>query len=105
MKRNPVCTFLRKLISPYGYGTKDVQGYRRPTNRAILEDYNTRGYVKRLTNAQMLDHFEGRATHYFWGDGRVITAFSLTKIDIDCHRIGDQTSARAFAEYLRDNYL
>jgi hypothetical protein len=53
----------------------------------------------------MLDHFEGRATHYFWGDGRVKTAFSLIKIDIDCHKVGDLITAMAFAEHLRDNYF
>jgi hypothetical protein len=105
MKRNPICTFLRKLISTYGYGSKDVQGYHRPTNQALLEDYNTRGYIRGLTNSQMLDHFEGRATHYFWADGRFWTAFCLLKIDIDCHHFGGLRSARAFAEHLRGQHF
>jgi hypothetical protein len=64
--RHPACSFLRKLVGPYGFGSKDAFGYRRPTNQALMDDYNRRGYIRGLTNAQMLDHFAGKATCYSW---------------------------------------
>lgn len=103
--RNPACSFLRKLISPYGHGSKDFFGYRRPSNEALIETYNRRGYIKGLTNAQMLDHFEGKATYYFWSDGRIKTPYALVCIDIDNHKVGTLEAAQAFAHYLRDNFF
>jgi hypothetical protein len=100
--RNPACTFLRKLISPYGYGIKDAFGYRRPTNEALLADYNRRGYIRGLTNVQMLDHFNGKGTYYFWGDGRIKTPYALICIDIDNHKSGTLAAAQAFARHLKD---
>ena len=58
--RIPACSFLRKLISPYGFGSKDAFGYRRPTNQSLLDDYNRKGFIRGLNNAQMLDHFRAR---------------------------------------------
>lgn len=43
--RNPACTILRELISPYGFGTKDAFGHRRPTNQSLLDDYNRKGFI------------------------------------------------------------
>ena len=100
--RHPACALLRKLISPYGYGTKDALGYHRPTNKALVDDYNTRGYIRGLTNAQMMDHFEGRSTLYFWADGRIRTPRALICIDIDCHKFGSLAAALIFAKYLAD---
>jgi hypothetical protein len=104
-RRKSATAFLRKLISPYGYGTKDILGYRRPTNDALVQSYNTWGYIRGLTNAQMLAHFEGRSTHYFWADGRIKTPFALICIDIDNHRFGTLAAAIAFAQYLRDTFF
>ena len=100
--RHPACALLRKLISPYGYGTKDALGYHRPTNKALVDDYNTRGYIRGLTNAQMMDHFEGRSTVYFWADGRIRTPRALICIDIDCHKFGSLAAALIFAKYLAE---
>ena len=100
--RNPACTFLRKLISPYGFGSKDAFGYRRPTNEALIDDYNRKGFIRGLTNAQMLDHFSGKATYYFWADGRIKTPYALLSIDIDNHKVGTLDAALAFAQYLKD---
>src|SRR3954471_5097272 len=101
--RSPACTFLRKLISPYGFGSKDAFGYRRPTNKALIEDYNRKGFIRGLTNAQMLDHFHGKATYYFWADGRIRTPYALLNIDIDCHKLGSLTAALAFAKHLKES--
>src|SRR4051812_15042475 len=103
--RNPACAFLRKLISPYGFGSKDAFGYRRPTNKALLADYNRKGYIRGLTNARMLDHFRGEATYYFWADGRIKTPYALLCIDIDNHKVGTLDAALAFAGHLRDRFF
>lgn len=100
--RNPACTFLRKLISPHGFGSKDASGYRRTTNEALLADYNRKGYIRGLTNAQMLDHFRGETTYYFWADGRIKTPYALVCIDIDNHKVGTLDAALAFARHLKD---
>lgn len=103
--RNPACTFLRNLISPYGFGSKDAFGYRRPTNKALLADFNRKGYIRGLTNAQMLDHLRGEATYYFWADGRIKSPHALLCIDIDNHKVGTLDAALAFAGHLRDRFL
>jgi hypothetical protein len=100
--RYPACTFLRKLISPYGFGSKDAFGYRRPTNESLLDDYNRKGYIRGLNNAQMLDHLQGKATYYFWADGRTSTPYALICIDIDNHKFGSLAAALAFARHLKD---
>ena len=103
--RIPACTFLRKLISPYGFGSKDAFGYRRPTNKALIDDNNRKGFIRCLTNAQMLEHFGGKATYYFWGDGRTTTPYALLNFDIDNHKVGTLDAALAFARYLKDNFF
>lgn len=99
--RNHACSFLRKLISPYGFGSKDAFGYRRPTNDALIADYNRKGFIRGLTNAQMLDHFQSKGTYYFWSDGRIKTPYALICIDIDNHKFGTLAAALAFAQYLK----
>src|SRR5579875_32795 len=94
--RHPACSFLRKLISPYGHGSKDAFCYRRPTNENLINDYNRRGFIRGLTNAELLDHFAGKATYYFWGDGRIKTPYALLNIDIDNHKVGTLEAAMAF---------
>jgi hypothetical protein len=100
--QNSDCTFLRKLISPYGFGSKDAFGYRRPTNKALIDDYNRKGYIRGLNTSQLLDHFQGKSTYYFWGDGRIKTPYALICIDIDNHKVGTLVAALAFAQHLKD---
>lgn len=78
---------------------------RRPTNEHLINDYNRRGLIRGLTNTQMLDHFAGKATYYFWGDGRIKAPYALLNVDIDNHKVGTLEAARAFARYLRDNFF
>ncbi len=98
--RNTACAFLRKPISPYG--SKDAFGYRRPTNKALLDDYNRRRFIRGLTNAHMIDHFDGKNTYYVWGDGRTRTPYALICIDIDNHKFRTLAAAMAFARHLKD---
>ena len=104
--RNPVCSRLRRLISPYDYGLKykDRVIHAR-SNAAVLRDLNTRGWVPRLTKAEMERHFAGAGTVYFTADGRIRTSEVLLMIDIDCHRFGSYRAAVAFTKYLRHTFF
>ena len=57
------------------------------------------------TNDELHNHFTGQDTLYFWADGRKSTPLTISMIDIDCHRGGNPESAKAFADWLRDNYF
>jgi hypothetical protein len=46
--RHPASTFLRRLDSPFGFGSKGAFGYRRPTDEALVEDYNRKGHIRGL---------------------------------------------------------
>ena len=50
----------------------------------------------------MLDHFQGKATFYFWADGRIKTPYALICIDIDNHKFGTLDAALEFAQFLKD---
>src|ERR1700728_3236304 len=55
--KDPVCSFLRKLISPYGYGWKGDDGVGRPRNETLIRRYNTLGFMGSPTNDDLHDHF------------------------------------------------
>ena len=57
------------------------------------------------TNDELHNHFTGQDTLDFWADGRKSTPLTISMIDIDCHRSGNPESAKAFADWLRDNYF
>jgi hypothetical protein len=114
--RDPICCYLRKLISPYGFGWKgdvwwcddgyqDAGGIGRNSNETLIRFYNTSGFMGTPTNDQLRDHFAGRYALYFWADGRKSTPLTISMIDIDCHKTGDPESAEAFADWLKDNYF
>jgi hypothetical protein len=103
--KDPSCSYLRKLISPYGYGWKEDGRVGRYTNEQLIRWYNTSGFMGSPTNSQLHDHFTGKVTLYFWADGRKTSPQTLSMIDIDCHKWGNPESARAFADWLQDNYF
>ncbi len=103
--KNPVCSYLRKLISPYGYGWKDDGRVGRLKNETLIQRYNRLGFMGSPTNDEFLDHFTGQETLYFWADGRLSTPLTISMIDIDCHKSGNPESAKAFADWLNDNYF
>ena len=57
------------------------------------------------TNSDIYAHFAGQDTLYFWADGRKSSPLTLSMIDIDCHGHGNPESAKAFADWLKDNYF
>ena len=56
-------------------------------------------------NSDYYAHFAGQTTLYFWADGRKSTPLTISMIDIDCHKTGNPESAKAFADWLNDNYF
>ena len=107
-KRPKIHTWLRKRISPLDFGFKYSDG--RPihanANYEVLDKLNGgRGWLARLSNADMDAHFAGEHTYYFAGNGSRKADETLAMIDIDCHRQGTAAGAMAFAEYLRTKPL
>ncbi len=103
--KDATCSYLRKLISPYGFGWSKPDGVDRYTNEQLIRWYNASGYMGIPTNSDLYAHFAGQDTLYFWADGRKSSPLTLSMIDIDCHRSGNPESAKAFADWLRANYF
>jgi hypothetical protein len=103
--KDPVCSYLKKLISPYGFGWKGDDGVGRFRNETLIRYYNTSGFMDSPTNSELHDHFAGQETLYFWADGRKSVPLTISMIDIDCHKSGNPESAKAFADWLNDNYF
>jgi hypothetical protein len=101
--RDPICSFLRKLISPYGFGWAEDDGVGRYSNDQLIRWYNDHGFMGSPNNGDLYSHFAGQTTLYFWADGRKGTPQTLSMIDIDCHERGNPTSAKAFADWLTQN--
>ncbi len=103
--KDPVCSYLRKLISPYGYGWKEDGRVGRFKNETLIRRYNTFGFIGSPANDELQNHFNGETTLYFWADGRMNNPQTISMIDIDCHKSGNPQSAEAFANWLKDNYF
>jgi hypothetical protein len=103
--KDPVCSHLRKLISPYGFGWAEPDGVGRHSNDLLIRFYNKSGFMGSPNNSDFYAHFAGQQTYYFWADGRKSSPQTLSNIDIDCHSRGNAQSAKAFAEWLSLNYF
>ncbi len=104
--KEPICSYLRKLISPYGYGSEGEDGgVGRYSNERLIQWYNTKGFMGTPNNSDYHAHFAGQTTLYFWADGRKKQTETISMIDIDCHKRGNAASATAFADWLKDNYF
>ncbi len=101
--KDPACSCLRKLISPYGFGWEEDGGVGRYTNEQLIRFYNKSGFMGSPNNSDFYAHFAGQHTYFFWADGRKSSPQTLSMIDIDCHERGNPESARAFAEWLTEN--
>jgi hypothetical protein len=101
--KDPICSFLKNLISPYGFGWEENLSVGRYSNDQLIRWYNTHSFMGTPTNGDIYAHFAGQQTLYFWADGRMSTPQTLTMIDIDCHQRGSAWSAKAFADWLSQN--
>ena len=68
--KDPVCSFLRKLISPHGFGWEEDDGVGRYSNDLLIRWYNTKGFMGTPSNSDYYAHFAGQITLYFWADGQ-----------------------------------
>jgi hypothetical protein len=103
--KDPVCSHLRKLISPYGFGWEEDDGVGRYSNENLIRSYNAKGFMGSPNNSDYYAHFAGQITLYFWADGRKNQAETISMIDIDCHKRGNPQSATAFADWLKDHHF
>ena len=72
---DPLIKFLRERISRLNYGVKVPDIGVRPelSIKKLIARYNRDRYGAALRNDQFRDHFDSRATHYFWADHRAST--------------------------------
>jgi hypothetical protein len=106
-KRQKIHAWLRKRISRLDFGFKhEGRPKHSNTNAAVLDRINNNGgWLDRLKNRDLDDHFDGTKTYYFTGNGSSQSDETLAMIDIDCHTRGTAAGALEFAEYLRSNPL
>lgn len=109
-KRHPrkttIYKWLRERISSIDFGIK-YQGYpiHVNTNDEVLSAFRGGRWLDRMTNADFEDHFSGKDTFYFTGNGSSKAKEILVLIDIDCHKSGSLQGAIAFAEHLRKHHF
>jgi hypothetical protein len=103
-----ITTFLRRLINPFDFGVKTKGAAPHPvhanTKHTILNAFATNywGRMDRMSDRFFGDHFMGKTTGYFTGNGRASDPETIVMIDIDCHKTGTLTGAIEFAQHLRD---
>jgi hypothetical protein len=68
--KDPICSLLKNLISPYGFGWEEDDGVGRYSNDQLIRWYNTFGFMGTPTNSEIYSHFAGQSTLYFWADGQ-----------------------------------
>lgn len=104
-KTTPEIRWLKNLICPFVYGEKTPDGVRPSvTKKDFLSRWATKYGLPSLPNYKLLDHFRGKETLYFIGQGSKRHDRTLVMIDIDVlkHRmLGSPKGARRFAEYLK----
>ena len=60
--KDPVCSYLRKLISPYGFGWEKPGGVDRYTNEQLIRWYNTVWLHGLPEQQRHYAHFAGQDT-------------------------------------------
>lgn len=107
-RQQPLTKWLRDRTSPIDFGIKtrgdDPHPIHVNSKNAILSAFNGGRWLKRMKNADFEDHFAGRETYYFTGNGRSRSPEMLVNIDIDCHKAGTLEGAKAFAAWLREHH-
>jgi hypothetical protein len=95
--------FLRPLLG-YGWGWKEIPGgIKRHRNETIIATPRRQRWKLRLTLFWYLHHLSTIYTKYFTGNGLKSAPFTLFGVDIDCHKLGNPDSARAFAAWLKEH--
>ena len=63
--KDPACCYLRRLISPYGFGWAEDDGVGRYSNDLLIRWYNASGFMGTPSNSDIYAHFAGQDTLYF----------------------------------------
>jgi hypothetical protein len=104
-KSTPEIEWLRELVCPLVYGEKTPDGVRpRITKDTFVGLWNQDRPLPKLPNYRCLDHFAGRDTLYFFGNGRPADDYTLAMIDVDvlkCRGLGTPEGALAFTNRLK----
>ncbi len=102
----PQIRWLKNLICPFVYAEKTPDGIRPSvTKDAFIGRWNLKMGLPSLPNYKLLDHFDGRETIYFMGQGWEKADHTLGMIDIDVMKskgIGSPAGARSFANHLNE---
>jgi hypothetical protein len=101
----PATKWLRELICPLIFGDLTPDGVRPSvTKECFTGRWNQKLGLPSLPNYRLLDHFSGKDTLYFFGNGRKQAKRTLVMIDIDVLKskgLGSPKGAGEFANYLK----
>jgi len=107
-KTTPEMKWLKELICPFVYAEKTPDGIRPSVTKAeFIGRWNMKMGQRSLPNFKLLDHFQGKETLYFMGQGWNKADRTLVNIDIDVQkhkRLGTPEGARKFAEHLKKRW-
>ncbi len=108
ISRKPtIYKWLRDRVSWVDYGIKTKKG--KPVhcnpNEEVLAAFAAGDWLPKMNNADFDDHFAGRQTNYFTGNGSLRAEELLAMIDIDCHERGTLAEAVRFALYLKEYHF
>ena len=100
----PATKWLREMICRLVFGEKTPEGVRPSITKEQFRDrWNGRWGLPSLSNYRLLDHFAGKETLYYFGNGRNWAKETLVMIDIDVMKargLGSSEGAKAFAQHL-----
>jgi hypothetical protein len=97
---DPRAAYLLPYLSPITYGKKTENGPRPKLTKYRANDYLARGWSGKISARKLVEHFCGRATHYYWAD---LSSDSLLLMgDVDCHDLGTAEGAMAFCKFLSE---
>ncbi len=111
-----IYTWLRNRTSSIDFGKEivDKKGKCHPihinTNQQVLnffEDlrFDSRAWLKKISNRNFRDHRNEIDTFYFAGNSRPSDPETIVLIDIDCKKFGSLKGALAFAEFLKEHFF
>jgi hypothetical protein len=106
-KTTPMMSWLRERTFRDIYGSEKLVGGQRETRPSYCKvtyqfKRNCHRYIRRMANYDYRDHFDKKATHYFFGSPDAAT--TLVMIDIDVQKklgLGTTEGAKKYAEHLK----
>lgn len=103
-RKSPEISWLKGLICPFVYGEKTPDGiFPSVTKQTFVGRWNLSMGLPSLPNYKLLDHFQGKETLYFFGNGSEQCKNTLVMIDIDVLKskgLGSPAGAIALSTHL-----